>query len=58
MLSFRFGGQLEKKKVEKMRFQESLIYCVKYRNFTWFPGVKTVPFHTRKLGEITVFYVV
>ena len=40
--------------------------CVKYRNFTYFPRVQvlwkrtveTVPnFHTKKLGEITAFFV-
>ena len=31
-------------------------HCVKYQKFTGFPGVETKHFHTRKLGEITVFY--
>ena len=48
-----------------MGFQ--LLYCTKYRNFTYFPGVKILwkrhsafplNFHIRKLGENTVFYAV
>ena len=31
-------------------------HCVKYQKFTGFLGVETKNFHTRKLGEITVFY--
>ena len=47
------------------------IHCEKYRNFTWFPGVEILRkgtvsancafpqnFHTRKSGEITVFFAV
>ena len=63
---------------------DTICHCIKYRNFTWFPGIEILwngsfrivsgdspenwpdsrgncafpqTFHTRKLGEITVFYV-
>ena len=61
---------------KKTVFAVNITHCVKYRNFTLFPGVESLwkdiavhpklcgnyafpqNFHTRKLGEILVFYTV